>query len=237
MPKTRGKILQNFLNKPWRFRGFFSALLVLILIFPAAAATVSAQEMPDKETILSGIEKKYSGKDFSADYHQQSILKAIDISEDAFGKAYFSHPGKMRWEYNKTENHQIITNGKTLWIYRPDENQVVQGSAVEFFKAGAGGAFLSDISLVRKSYSISIEKADAAFVDLILTPTKKNSDISSIRIRVGRGSYEIKSVVTYNSYGDTTELAFSNIKFQPLDASLFEFTIPKGTDLFHMNQQ
>ena len=115
-------------------------------------------ETPETQEILSRMEKKYAGRDFSADFHQISTLTALEITETASGKVYFSHPGKMRWEYLVPTRNKIISDGNTLWIYRPDENQVVKGNAQAFFATGAGGAFLSNISLVREQYSAHTQK-------------------------------------------------------------------------------
>ena len=187
-----------------------------------------------KENILKRMEEKYAGKDFSAVYQQSSLLKALDITETASGRVYFSHPGKMRWEYLEPERNQIISDGKNLWIYRPDENQVVKGSAVNFFKNGAGGSFLSDISMVRKAYRIKIENEDEKFIDLVLIPEKETPEITFISIRILKFSYDIKQVVTYNPYGDSTTLDFTEISFKPLDKEIFRFRVPEGTDILYM---
>lgn len=187
-----------------------------------------------KEQILKRMEQKYGGKDFSTVYHQTSVLKALDIAETASGKAYFSHPGKMRWEYVKPERHEIISDGENLWIYRPDENQVLKGSAAAFFKTGAGGSFLSDITQVRNDYEITIKDENETFVNLTLIPKKEIPDITSIIIKILKSSDDIKQVITYNLYGDTTTLDFTEIKFSPLDQDIFKFEIPEGTDLLYM---
>ena len=104
-----------------------------------------------------------------------------------------------------------------------------------FFKSGAGGAFLSDIRLVRKAYTITLERNDNGFAELLLIPKQKNPEISSIRIRIFQDTFMIDRVETTNVYGDTTTLEFMEIEFRKLDPSLFEFVVPKGTDLLFMN--
>ena len=43
-----------------------------------------------KEDILTALEQKYSGKSFSTSFIQASRLTALDITEKASGKAFFS---------------------------------------------------------------------------------------------------------------------------------------------------
>ena len=93
-------------------------------------AETSAKTSPDassisKEKILEKLEVRYNTADFSADFFQESTLKALDITDTASGKVWFKHPGMMRWEYKTPENYAIISDGKNLWIYRPEDNQVV----------------------------------------------------------------------------------------------------------------
>ena len=188
-----------------------------------------------KEDILTTIEKKYDGKSIEANFTQISRLAALDITEKASGRALFSHPGKMKWEYLEPEHHEIITNGKFLWIFRPQENQVMLGDASFFFKSGAGGAFLSDISLIRKNFTIRVKEVTADYVEINLNAQKKNADISSIVIRISQKKSEIIRVVTYNPYDDTTLFEFSNIQFKKIDPDVFEFKIPDGVNIIEMD--
>ncbi|MCP4021511.1 MAG: outer membrane lipoprotein carrier protein LolA [Desulfobacteraceae bacterium] len=188
------------------------------------------------EQIISKMEKKYRGKSFSANFTQRSRLAALEITEKASGRAFFSHPGKMKWEYQAPEHHTIITNSKKLWLWRPDENQVMTGDARQFFQSGAGGVFLSDITLVRQKFNILIKEITDSYVELGLTAKKESPDITTIVIRLSKQTHEIQQVVTYNAYDDTTFFEFSNIQFKPLDDALFEFQIPEGSDIIYMDE-
>ena len=192
MQKTREKTLENFFDKFIKgdqlnskfhtviLYQFFAVLCSCIFIHAVFAARPEINE----ENVITAIEKKYAGKSFETNFTQISKLAALDITEKASGRASFSHPGKMKWEYMTPEQHEIITNGKTLWIYRPQENQVMQGDATQFFKAGSGGAFMSDISLIRKNYLINIKEVTTEYIEIELTAKKNNPEISLIVIRI-----------------------------------------------------
>ncbi len=212
-----------------RILGISAAVLFMAGLFFGVAAAAEPENA--QEAVLSAIEKKYAGKSFEASFYQISKLEALDITEKASGKASFSHPGKMKWEYLEPEQHEIITNGKSLWIYRPEENQVMQGEASSFFKAGAGGAFLSDIALVRKNYIITIKDITEEYTELDLAAKNETPDISLIVIRVSKKTSDITRIVTRNVYGDTTLFEFTDIRFTSIDPSRFEFTVPKGANV------
>ena len=79
------------------------------------------------EEILKNVEKRYAASDFSTRFYQTLTLKAMDITDNATGRAFFKRPGMMRWEYEKPDRQIIITDSDTLWIYRPDDDQVMIG--------------------------------------------------------------------------------------------------------------
>ena len=187
------------------------------------------------EDTLTAIEKLYTHNGFSADFIQSSTLTALEITETASGRAWFSHPGKMRWLYLSPQSHEITTNGQTLWIYRPDQNQVMKGNAKKFFKAGAGAAFLSDIGQMRKDFTIAVKETTDTHIFFLLTAKQKNPELVTIRIQVSRTTHEIDQVTTQNTYGDTTQFQFTNIQFKPMDASIFEFKIPEGSNIIEMD--
>ncbi len=228
MQKMNGKMLKNCLHK--------ALWAVLFLIALTAPAVWGEEDGPALEELLDKIEAAYAQKSFTADFEQTSTLKALDVKEKASGNACFSHPGKMRWQYTGPRPHQIITNGKVLWIYQPADNQVVKGSADNFFKTGAGGAFLSDIAAVRENYRIHIIGRDRKTIRLKLDPRQKTPHVSAITIFVSKEPSRIKKVVTENIYEDTTTIAFSNITFQKIDDAVFEFEIPEKCDVIYMNK-
>lgn len=214
---------------PWAMMVFISMILVTL---PCNAA----QSLDDKTAqIVSGIEKKYANKSFSADFEQASRLTALDVTEIASGRAWFSHPGKMKWAYESPDTHEIITNGKNLWIYRPEENQVMTGDAAPFFQSGSGGAFLADIRKIREEFTIEPGKSGDNVAQLVLTPKKQTPELAEIRITVNIPGYEIPVVETQNIYGDTTKFIFTNITFGMFDEQIFEFTPPGGTEIIEMD--
>ena len=229
MQKMKEKILPSFLNKC-----LFVILLCFVFVCPAIAQQTDSATL---DQFLDGLEKRYSKNDFKADFFQVSKLNVLEIDETASGKAMFSHPGKMKWEYLEPQQHQIITNGKMLWIYRPDQNQVIIADAQSFFKQGAGGAFLSDISIIKEKYIISIKENREAIFTLNLIPKVKTPEIQSILIIVSKKDYNIKKIITSNIYEDTIEIEFHNIEFLDIDASVFELNIPENTNVINMDHQ
>src|SRR5438093_768835 len=42
------------------------------------------------------------------------------------GTAYFARGGLMRWDYREPKEKLVVSDGKKLWLYIPEENQVTR---------------------------------------------------------------------------------------------------------------
>ena len=212
--------------------------LTLLVVTKFGMSLSIAESNPALDQILEGMEKKYANSSFSARFLQQSTIKAMELTDSASGRVYISHPGKMRWEYEQPDRQIIITDGYKLWIYRPDDNQVMTGRAPEFFRDGKGASFLSDIKLLREKFDIVLlEEEKSLFHELKLTPRQKNMDVASIRLSVSISTSTVMRVATYNSYGDETRIDLLNSEFDKvLSEDLFSFEIPEGVDVLKIDE-
>ncbi len=190
------------------------------------------------DKIMDKVEKKYAVAGFSACFVQKSTLKAMDITDSASGKITVKRPGKMRWEYEEPDIQIIVTDGKNLWVYRPDDNQVMIGEFPSFFGDGKGASFLSDIRLIRQKFNITIENTDSNdYYILKLLPLKKTNDLSYINLSISKKTFYLEEIVTYNSYGDETRIKLINIKLlENPDDSIFIFNIPYGTEVLKLDE-
>jgi len=214
---------------------YYVALTVFLVLF--AGGTAAGESVPDVDTLIAGIEKRYAGTGFSARFDQESTLKAMDITDTASGGVWFRRPEMMRWEYETPERQVIVSDGVTLWIYRPEDNQVMLGDASAYFGDGRGASFLSDIRLVKMKFDVQLlddESPDTHSVKM--TPREKSHDLASVRLTIDKKTFDIVQVITANVYGDETRIRFNTFKYnQDLGASLFFFDIPKGVDVIRLD--
>ena len=228
----------------------FKATLILFICFFFSQAVLSQDSTQasdlkpnvsnlSPDDIIKKVKTRYAVSGFSANFFQVSTIKAMKITDTAYGRAFFRRPDKMRWEYEKPARQTIITDGNILWVYRPDDNQVMVGKAPSFFGDGKGFSFLSDIKLIQNKFSIMLEKkAESDYHVLKLLPREKIFDVSVIYLSVSKKTFDVVKIVTYNSYGDETQIELSDIQFkQKLDDSLFNFKIPQGVEVLHLDEQ
>jgi outer membrane lipoprotein carrier protein len=98
----------------------------------AASAAVPPQNPPPSvQDVVKLVETRY---------HSSHTLKAIFLERYNQGRltarvesgtAYFSSPGRMRWEYESPEEKLFLTDGKTTWFYVPADHTVSRISMKE----------------------------------------------------------------------------------------------------------
>lgn len=210
-------------------KGIWITVIACLVTWPLCAAGQSLT--PDD--IMDRLEARYHVEGIFVRFHQTSTLKAMDITESAEGQIYIKQPGCMRWEYETPEKQSIITDGESLWVYRPDDHQVMMGSAATYFGEGNGGAFLADMTLIRKYFTVELAAGNPAeYYELKLTPGEPSGDIQTVTLNVSKENFNILQVATVNSYGDETHLTFEATEFgRVLDDTLFTFIPPEGVDI------
>src|SRR5581483_2731059 len=126
------------------------ALGVLLgLVVPAGA-----QPAPPLDEVVRGVEGAY-GKmtDLKAEFTQSALNKSLNQTIDAQGVVYLKKGGKLRWEYAEPTRQEIVSDGKTIWIYTPQLNQVNTGPAPEAL-SGPAGSFLSGLGKLREHFNV-----------------------------------------------------------------------------------
>jgi len=234
----------------WRHMHRFIVSLLVLISMSAAFGIAGAEETktdrekstaaspPPLEEILERVEQLYTGSAFAADFKQTSTIKAMEISDTAFGRLQVAYPGKMRWEYIEPDPQLIITDGESLWIYRPQDYQVMVGKADVFFGEGKGAGFLSDIGSIRRDFNITLEDVHYGdYYSLKLLPHQPTYDLVAVFLLINKKNFYISQVFTYNAYEDVTRIAFENLVFKDtLPDAIFHFDIPEGADILELNE-
>ena len=212
-------------------------LFVLLLAVPAIGADPADNQMAQLDEILGRVDMRYSQQGFSADFFQASTLRALGVTDTASGRLTVKRPDKMLWVYETPEPQTIVTDGIHLWIYRPMDNQVMLGTAPNFFRDGKGASFLTDIRNVRNQFHVTIVKAELPGTDrLQLIPRRPQHDIGRILVAVDKKTSNIIEIVTFNSYDDETRIELRNIVFlNNLTDRMFQFAIPEDTEIVRID--
>jgi outer membrane lipoprotein carrier protein len=195
------------------FKGIFIYFCFLASAFAQDNATQSLTEL------LKNIHS------MQANFTQSLLDNHGKVIHQSKGKMFLQRPGKFRWETLTPNPQLIVANGKRLWIYDKDLEQVVIRPLAK--QTGeTPSLLLSDENLaLDKDFSIT-QKSNA----FVLIPKDKSSMMESIQMKFN--GEQISEMRLQDHLGHFTVIQFLNVKMNgPVSASLFQFSIPKHIDV------
>src|SRR5258708_31858430 len=170
-------------------------------------------------------------KDFSAKFAQHYTYLAMGRVEDSQGTVQVKKPGSVRWDYEKPDRRTMFVQGKTLWIWRPDDQEAQVKRDFGGDQLSSAFTFLWGKGDLLKEFTPAkgpVPEGLPAGEGLELTPLKPVSGVQKLLFVVGKDGQVLASVVT-NPQGDVNQIVFDDAKVnQGLADSLFQFSPPKG---------
>ncbi|HEU4369486.1 MAG TPA: outer membrane lipoprotein carrier protein LolA [Methylomirabilota bacterium] len=223
-------------------RGRFAALAVVVLLLVAVPGARAQAPAPAKgappgaalEETVRSVEAAYAKiNDLKAEFDQTAFNKSLNQSIPAKGVVYLKKGGKLRWEYADPTPQQIVSDGKTVWIYTPALAQVNVGPAPEAL-AGPAGSFLAGLGRVREHFSVRLlnpaEPRDRdGNVVLDLTPKQALPTMNRLILSLDPRAWEVRRAVVYDQFENTVTMQFRKTTVNSgLADTLFTFVPPKG---------
>jgi len=227
-------------------------IFTLCFTLLALGATLCAgAELAD---VVRTLEQGYATlNDLQADFSQKSTLAAMKREEKGGGELFIKKgSGKesmFRFNYSKPKQ-QIVSNGKKVWYYLPEQKQVMVMELAQLFEGGNGVAvnYLAGLGHVSKDFNIvfAAEPKDKKGNYLLeLTPKKKSPAMAKLQLTVPAEAVEqllaqgkpgtpfpILSSTVFDQTGNSTRMEFSNVRTnRGLESGKFNFKIPAGVEI------
>ena len=211
-------------------------LIKFILIFVMTSLSVvtasvfadNAKKISQGEVLL----EKFLTKTKTLEATFQQTLRAHDgeVIQQTEGKFFFDRPGKFRWNYQSPYEQKIISNGKRIWIYDVDLQQVTIQNAAQGL-ATTPMALLEDSLKLHEAFDVkALDQKEGVYRLKLLSKTKE-SDFGEIVI--GIDSNGLRFMQLHDQFEQVTDIVFSNsFSNKAFPASIFEFVPPKGVDVF-----
>jgi outer membrane lipoprotein carrier protein len=212
-----------------------SALVTALLaLLPGFAL---AQSLDD---VVAGVEATYQKlQDLRADFRQEALNKSLGQTIKANGTVYLKKGGKMRWEYRTPSVQEIVSDGKSLWVYTAELKQVTV-SPVPNALAGPAGSFLAGLGKVRNEFSVRFgnpsRDGDGNWV-LDLTPKRPEPVLSRLVLSVDPKEFLVRKAVLYDEFQNNVTMSFTKVTVNAgLADQLFTYTPPPGVVVVPLNQ-
>ena len=201
----------------------------IIGLFGLVAALCAPGAFAGARDDLNAFSKGLKGLD--GQFSQQVFDPKGKLKESSSGKVALSAPRLFRWEYLKPYPQLIVADGKTVWVYDPDLQQVTKRPQGEEEQNSPLSALIDPGKLDAQFVVKEGGMADG-LQWLILTPKDNAADASFRSARLGFTQSALVKMQVIDALGQRTEIDFSGWKRNPaFPANTFRYTPPKGVDV------
>ena len=196
---------------------YFLFLLILPCIVQAGA-------LKSLESFVKDVRKS------RAIFSQILLDKNAKIIQESSGAMQFYRPGKFRWHYKKPYQQLIIGDGKKVWFYDLDLNQVTVRK-LDIAIGSSPAALLAGENAIELNFDLGEIGLQGELEWVEARPKVKEGSFESVRLGFTPTGI-LKKVVLHDNFGQTTVIIFSKIEKNPhLEPELFKFTPPKSSDV------
>ena len=223
----------------------------LFLTFATAAQAAPAAKLSH---VVAALEEGYrSLADLQADFNQRTSIGALKREEKGHGELFLkrgkSGSAMFRFDYVKPKQ-QIVSNGKTVWYYLPENHQVMVADAAKLFSGGNAIAlsYLTGLGNLSKDFTISFVgdgRDRKGNYQLELVPKRPTSAMNKLQLTVAADAvaryvetgkaavaFPLVSSVLFDTMGNRTTIEYSRIRVnQGLSTGRFSFKVPSGVDV------
>lgn len=203
-----------------RKRYWLAALALASLL----AGTAFAGARDDLTTFTKGLK--------GLDGRFEQTLYDLDgrVKEASTGRVALSAPRLFRWEYATPYEQLIVADGKQVWVFDPDLDQVtVRAQGPE--EQNSPLAALLDPARLERDFKVR-DGGEADGLSWLLLSPRDSEQASFSSARLGfRGQVLVRMEVV-DTLGQRSELVFSGWKRNPaFDRETFRFVPPAGVDV------
>ena len=194
--------------------------IYLICAFLLTSMQLNASELTDYLNNLHTLE---------ASFTQSVFANNNNVKQKSAGLIVVRSPDNFYLEYNSPYKLIYVADGKKLWSYDEDLEQVVvkkQGNLL----INTPAMLLGNPKHLTQAYSIEKTGVVDGWLWFELTPKNESTNFESVSLAFK--SDELKAMEMRDNFGQTTRLEFIDVKKNPVVANnRFKFTPPKGVDV------
>jgi len=200
----------------------------LVLLFTVIYALTSPAFAQSAEKRLNDALAKLDN--LTADFKQTVLDDEKKIVQQSSGKVAIQRPGKFSWIYTTPYEQRIIADGKELWIYDVDLDQVT----VKPMATGLASApimILMRQDKIDSEFNIS-EIGQRKFLYWVkLEPKTRDMDYTDVYIGLEDGA--VKAMELRDKFGQSTQIVFDKLRLNVVhNPATFKFVAPAGVDVF-----
>ncbi|MDM0090251.1 MULTISPECIES: outer membrane lipoprotein chaperone LolA [unclassified Variovorax] len=148
------------------------------------------------------------------------------------GTFAFQRPGQFKFDYQKPFAQTIVADGKNLWLYDVDLNQVTQRAQAQALGSTPAAliAAAPDLRALQADFTLESAPERDGLQWVKATPKAKDGQLQGIQ--VGFQGEALAVLEIQDSFGQRSVLKFGKVEVNPaLPAGTFVFKAPAGADV------
>ena len=208
--------------------------LTVFMVSTGAILTPPANaDEPSLAGVIQKIQAAYEATaDWQADFIQITQIEGFDTPIHSKGKLYIKKPGRLRWDYLEPNRHQIMVDRETLWIYTPEQNQVIVSPFAQVSDSQLPLHLLMGVGRLDRDFAVQWTDPARPQSDgrpaLTLVPKDPQISLAKLLLEVDPTRYFITRLALIESNGNQSRFEFSRIRDNTgLKDRFFVFTPPK----------
>ncbi len=210
---------------------FWLALTLATGPAPEGRAAPSTLTLPE---FIQRIQAAYEATtDWEAEFRQITEIDGFDSPIASRGRLYIKKPGKLRWDYEEPYHQQIMVNDQKIWIYTPEQKQVVVSPMAGFTDSQLPLRLLMGMGRLDQDFTVEWADPDPVAAGgrgpLRLTPKDPKTGLTHLQIEVDPKKFFITRLMLYQVNGNHSRFQFLNIRNNTgLKDPFFIFIPPRG---------
>ena len=174
-------------------------------------------------------------ENFKANFVQSTVSNDDTTLESVEGDVLIKRPNQFVWLSYPPVEQEIVSDGKTLWIYDRDLDQVTVQPAEKKIKDSPAIILSGDEQQIAHLYDVELGSAKDNTTSYLLMPSQDNSGLNSIQVTFANGV--VNGLLFEDSLGQKTIIELFNVQTNvALKGNEFNFTPPDGVDVLEQSE-
>ena len=205
-------------------------ILTFAAIMLVASATINTPANAATSDARARLNNFFTGvSSLQGSFTQQVYSKKGKVIQNSTGQISMSRPGKFRWVYQTPDPQTIVGDGKNIWVYDEDLEQVTIKPMTQAMSS-APIAILTRKQSPDAQFVVQAIKGGGGLDWFKLTPRKQSKDFRYIEIGLDKNG-GMRQMVMHDQLGQRTVVQLNAKTNVPISGSTFYFKIPQGVDV------
>lgn len=200
-----------------------SRLWLLALLLLSLSASVQA------DGLASFLHRLKQLQSLEADFSQTTRDANGRSLQQLNGTLMVAKPGKMRWHTAAPFEQLVVSDGKLVWIYDMDLEQVTIRNMDQRVQETPALLLSGDTAEIGRNFTVT-EQKKGWITRYQLIPKDRSQLFEKLEFQYQE--QQLESMRIYDAAGQITDIVFDQVKTnQPINNKSFIFDVPEGVDV------